>query len=173
MFSSAAAVATGCGEWAERAARRGIDADPEATFSFWGRGLHGYLAAALILQDRLDEGLSTIDVAIDRFIEAGGRTGVVVFRAARAAGLAAAGRVEAAVDAVAAAYRELETYGERFAEPLVLEADARMRHARGDDPAAVAAVLAHALALAGEQGSHGIAARVVATAQRLGLPTAD
>jgi hypothetical protein len=101
-------------------------------------------AAALILQDRLDQGLSTIDAAIDRFIEAGGRTGVVVFRAARAAGLAAAGRIEAAVDAVAAAYRELGTYGERFAEPLVLEADARMRHARGDDPAEVAAVLAHA-----------------------------
>ena len=173
MFSSAGAVATGCGEWAERAARHGIDADPEATFSFWGRGLHGYLAAALILQDRLDEGLSTIDVAIDRFIEAGGRTGVVVFMAARAAGLAAAGRVEAAVDAVAAAYRELETYGERFAEPLVLEADARMRHARGDDPAVVAALLAHAIALAGEQGSHGIAGRVAATTQRLGLPTAD
>ena len=173
MFSSAGAVATGCGEWAERAARRGIDADPEATFSFWGRGLHGYLAAALILQDRLDQGLSTIDVAIDRFIEAGGRTGVVVFRAARAAGLAASGRIEAAVAAVAAAYGELETYGERFAEPLVLEADARMRHARGDDPAEVAAVLAHAIALAGEQGAHGIAGRVAATAQRLGLPTAD
>ncbi len=172
MFSSAGAVATGCGEWAERAARRGIEADPEATFSFWGRGLHGYLAAALILQDRLDEGLSTIDVAIDRFIEAGGRTGVVVFRAARAAGLAAAGRIEAAVDAVAAAYHELETYGERFAEPLVLEADARMRHARGDDPTEVAAVLAHAIALAGEQGSHGIAGRVAAAAQRLGLDTA-
>jgi hypothetical protein len=77
------------------------------------------------------------------------------------------------VDAVAAAYRELETYGERFAEPLVLEADARMRHARGDDPAEVAAVLAHAIALAGEQGAHGIAGRVAATAQRLGLPTAD
>jgi len=172
MFSSAGAVATGCGEWAERAARRGIDADPEGTFSFWGRGLHGYLAAAMILQGRVDEGLSTMDVAIDRFIEAGGRTGVVVFKAARAAGLAAAGRVEAAVDAVAAAYRELETYGERFAEPLVLEADARTRHARGDDPAEVAAVLAHALALAGEQGSHGVAGRVAATVQRLGLTTA-
>jgi DNA-binding SARP family transcriptional activator len=173
MFSSAGAVATGWGEWAERAARRGIDADPESTFSFWGRGLHGYLAAALILQDRLEEGLSTIDLAIDRFIEAGGRTGVVVFRAARAAGLAAAGRVEAAEDAVAAAYRELETYGERFGEPLVLEADARMRHARGDDPAEVAAVLAHAIALAGEQGSHGIAGRVAATVQQLGLSTAN
>jgi DNA-binding SARP family transcriptional activator/tetratricopeptide (TPR) repeat protein len=171
MFASAGAVTTGRPEWAERAARRGIDADPDGTFSFWGRGLHGYLAAALILQDRVDEGLSMIDVAIDRFIEAGGRTGVVVYRAARAAGLAAAGRIDAAVDAVAAAYRELETYGERFAEPLVLEADASMRHARGDEPAEVAGVLAAAIALAAEQGSHGIARRLTATAQRLGVST--
>jgi DNA-binding SARP family transcriptional activator/tetratricopeptide (TPR) repeat protein len=171
MFASAGAITTGRAEWAERAARRGIDADPEGTFSFWGRGLHGYLAAALILQDRVDEGLSMIDVAIDRFIEAGGRTGVVVYKAARAAGLAAAGRIDAAVDAVAAAYRELETYGERFAEPLVLEADASMRQARGDDPAEVAGVLAAAIALAAGQGSHAIARRLTATAQRLGVST--
>jgi DNA-binding SARP family transcriptional activator len=173
MFASAGAIVTGRAEWAERAARRGIEADPEGTFSFWGRGLHGYLAAALILQDRIVEGLSMIDVAIDRFVEAGGRTGVVVYRAARAAGLAAAGRINAAADAVAAAYGELEAYGERFAEPLVLEADASMRHARGDDPAEVAGELARAIALAGEQGSHGIARRVAATAQRLGVPPKD
>ena len=171
MFASAGAVTTGRAEWAERAARRGIDADPEGTFSFWGRGLHGYLAAALVLQGRIDEGLSMIDVAIDRFIEAGGRTGVVVYRAARAAGLAAAGRIDAAGDAVSAAYRELETYGERFAEPLVLEADASMRHARGDDPADVTGVLAAAIALAAEQGSHAIARRITATARHLGVPT--
>jgi DNA-binding SARP family transcriptional activator len=171
MFASAGAVTTGRPEWAERAARRGIDADPEGTFSFWGRGLHGYLAAALILQGRVDEGLSTIDAAIDRFIEAGGRTGVVVYKAARAEGLAAAGRIDAAVDAVAAAYRELEAYGERFAEPLVLEADASLRHARGDDPAEVAGVMAAAIALAAEQGSHAIARRIAATAQRLGMST--
>jgi hypothetical protein len=171
MFASAGAVTTGRPEWAERAARRGIDADPEGTFSFWGRGLHGYLAAALIQQGRVDEGLSTIDAAIDRFIEAGGRTGVVVYKAARAAGLAATGRIDAAVDAVAAAYRELEVYGERFAEALVLEADASLRHARGDDPAEVAGVMAAAIALAAEQGSHAIARRIAATAQRLGVST--
>jgi DNA-binding SARP family transcriptional activator len=171
MFASAGAVTTGRPEWAERAARRGIDADPEGTFSFWGRGLHGYLAAALIQQGRVDEGLSTIDAAIDRFTEAGGRTGVVVYKAARAAGLAAAGRIDAAVDAVAAAYRELEVYGERFAEPLVLEADASLRHARGDDPAEVAGVMAAAIGLAGEQGSHAIARRIAATAERLGVST--
>jgi DNA-binding SARP family transcriptional activator len=171
MFASAGAVTTGRAEWAERAARRGIDADPEGTFSFWGRGLHGYLAAALILQGRVDEGLSMIDAAIDRFIEAGGRTGVVVYKAARAAGLAAAGRIDAAMDAVAAAYQELEAYGERFAEPLVLEADASLRHARGDDPAEVAGVMAAAIALAAEQGSHAIARRIAGTAERLGVST--
>jgi DNA-binding SARP family transcriptional activator len=171
MFASAGAVTTGRAEWAERAARRGIDADPEGTFSFWGRGLHGYLAAALVLQGRVDEGLSMIDAAIDHFIEAGGRTGVVVYKAARAAGLAAAGRIDAAVDAVAAAYGELEAYGERFAEPLVLEADASLRHARGDDPTEVAGVMAAAIALAAEQGSHAIAQRIAATAQRLGVST--
>ena len=171
MFASAGAVTTGRADWAERAARRGIDADPDGTFSFWGRGLHGYLAAALILQGRVDEGLSMIDVAIDRFIEAGGRTGVVVYKAARASGLAAAGRIDAAVDALAAAYHELEAYGERFAEPLVLEADGSLRHARGDDPAEVAGVMAAATALAAEQGSHAIARRIAATARRLGVST--
>jgi hypothetical protein len=85
--------------------------------------------------------------------------------------LAATGRIDAAVDAVAAAYRELEVYGERFAEALVLEADASLRHARGDDPAEVAGVMAAAIALAAEQGSHAIARRIAATAQRLGVST--
>jgi DNA-binding SARP family transcriptional activator len=168
MFASAGAVATGRAEWAERAARRGIDADPEGTFSFWGRGLHGYLAAALILQGRIDEGLPMIETAIERFIEAGGRTGVVVYRAARAAGLATAGRIDAAAEAVAATYGELEAYGERFAEPIVLEADAHMRHVRGDDRVGVAALLTRAVALADEQGSHAIARRVATAAERLG-----
>jgi DNA-binding SARP family transcriptional activator len=173
MFSSAGAVTTGRGGWAERAARRGIDADPEGTFSFWGRGLQGYLAAALILQGRIDEGLPMMDAAIDRFIEAGGRTGVVVYKAARATALAVAAQIDAAADAVAVAYRELEAYGERFAEPLVLEADAHLRHVRGDEPEEVAAVFAGAIALAHEQGSHGIGRRVAATARRLGVSTPD
>ena len=33
---------------------------------------------------------------------------------------------------MASAYKEMESYGERFAEPLVLEADARYRHAAGE-----------------------------------------
>ncbi len=167
MFSAAGAVATGHPDWAERAARRGIEADPESTFSFWGRGLAGYLAAALIDQGRLDEGLPMIDHAIEQFVAGGGRTGVVVFRAARAAGLAEALRLDAASAAVASAYRELATYGERFAEPLVLEADARFRHARGDDPTAIRDLFVRARDLASSQGSLGIADRITARMSRL------
>ena len=168
MFSSGGALTTGRFEWAERAARKGIEADPESTFSFWGRGLQGYLAAALIEQGRYDEGLAALDVAIDRFVEAGGRTGVVVYKAARAAGLAGAGRLDAAAKAVTSAYKELDTYGERFAEPLVLEADARYRHAAGETGAED--LLARATARATAGGAHAIARRIQATAARLLTP---
>jgi DNA-binding SARP family transcriptional activator len=167
MFSAAGAVATGHPDWAERAARRGIESDPESTFSFWGRGLAGYLAAALIDQGRLDEGLPMIDHAIEQFVAGGGRTGVAVFRAARAAGLAEALHLDLASAAVASAYRELSTYGERFAEPLVLEADARFRHARGDDPVAVRDLFERARDLAAAQGSLAVADRITARMSRV------
>ena len=169
MFSAAGAVSTGRADWGERAARRGIDADPESTFSFWGRGLQGYLAAALIDQGRTDEGIPLMTTAIERFVEAGGRTGVTVYRAVRAEGLAAAGRIDDASAALAAARRELETYGERYGEPLVVEAEACFRHAHGDDPAAVGALLSRAATLAHDQGAHGVATRITATAARLGV----
>ncbi len=54
----------------------------------------------------------------------------------------------------------------------MIEADARLRHARGDDPADVAALFARAAALATEQGGHAVAARVAATAARLGIAPA-
>jgi DNA-binding SARP family transcriptional activator len=169
-LAAAGALTIGEPRWAERAARRGIDADPESTFTFWGRGLQCYLAAALLDQGRTDEGLALMDGAVDRFLAAGGRIGMVLYLASRTAGLAAAGRLDDAADALAATYRELERFGERFAEPLVLEADARVRVARGDDPAEARALLARAADLAHAQGAHAVARRVEANATRLGLP---
>ena len=52
MFSAEGALQTGRFEWAERAARKRRGRS-ESTFSFWGRGLQGYLAAALIEQEPL------------------------------------------------------------------------------------------------------------------------
>ena len=58
--------------------------------------------------------------------------------------------------AVTSAYKELDTYGERFAEPLVLEADARFRHAAGEPGAED--LLARATERASAGGAHAIAA---------------
>jgi tetratricopeptide (TPR) repeat protein len=168
MLASAAALTIGDPAWAERAARRGVGADPEATFSFWGRGLLGYLAAALVDQGRLDEGLPLLEAAIDRYEAAGGRTGVVVYRATMAAGLIEAGRLDEAGPAVAAAYHELERYGERFGEALVLEADARLHLARGDHDGA-AALFGRAVDLATTQGALAVARRVATVARRRGV----
>jgi hypothetical protein len=172
MVASAGAVATGDAAWAERAARRGIASDPEATFSFWGRGLRGYLAAALIQQGRVEEGLEQIGPAIDRVVAGGSRSGLALFLATRTAGLASAGRVEDAAASAADARRELDTYREMWAEPLVIEAEALVAHARGDDPAVVADLLRRAVAVATGQGALGVARRVGSTAERLGADVA-
>jgi len=169
MLSAAAAITTGQPEWALRAARRGVDADPESTFTFWGRGLQGYLAAALIELGQVDEGLRLLDEAVTRYHDAGGRTGTGVYRASMVTGLIAAGRLDEAADALVEAERELALYRERFAAPLVIEAEARLRHARGDDPADVVATFRRARDLAVEQGAHAVAGRVGAAAARLDI----
>jgi DNA-binding SARP family transcriptional activator len=174
MLAAAAATSVGNPAWAARAARRGIDADPELSFAFWGWGLQGYRAAAMIDSgNQLDEGLALLDEAMAGYLAAGGRTGMAIYRATRAAGLVEAGRIDEAAQALAEAEAEIDAYGERFAEPLVLEAEARLRHARGEDPDAVAALFGRAVALATEQGGHAVASRVAATAARLGVTPAQ
>jgi DNA-binding SARP family transcriptional activator len=170
MLSSAGALSVGEPLWAERAARRGIGADPESTFSFWGRGLHGYLAGALIDQGRIDEGLPMLEEAIDRYVAGGGRTGMVIYLASRVAGLIGTGRLDEAAEALAAARHEIDSVGERFGEPLVIEAEARLRQAQGADTAEVGALLARAVDLANVQGAYAVARRVAKTAERLGVP---
>jgi len=140
-FAASGALSTGDLPRAERAARRGLAADPEGMFAFeaWGR----YTAMGL-------------------------RTNGVTLLASRAHALAEAGRLEEAEASLDDARRELETYNERYAEPTLLLADAVLRHARGDDPAKVAKVLAEAAGMATAQGGHAMAARIRATAERLG-----
>jgi hypothetical protein len=91
-----------------------------------------------------------------------------LFLAARTAGLAAAGRVEDAAASAADARRELDTYREMWAEPLVIEAEALVAHARGDDPAVVTDLLRRAVAVATAQGALGVARWVGSTAERIG-----
>ena len=168
MLAAAAALLVGEPAWAERAARRGVEADPESRFTFWGRGLQGFLAAARVELGDVEAGLPQLEAAVDAFVRAGGRTGVPVYLASRAAGLVAAGRLDAAEEAVADARREVEALGERYAEPLVLEVEARLRLARGDGDAA-AGLLGRAVEEATAQGATAVAARVDRVARGLGV----
>jgi hypothetical protein len=122
----------------------------------------------MILQCRLDEGLELIGPAIERFVAAQGRTGVALLLATQASGLARAGRLDGATAALAEAQREFDSTGEQFTEPLVIEAEAVVAHARGDDVAA-ASLLERAAAAATGQGAHGLARRVERTARELGV----
>ena len=166
-FAASGALSTGDLPRAERAARRGLAADPEGMFAFWGMAGRCYLGAALTLQGNLDEGLPLLDEAWARYTAMGLRTNGVTLLACRAQALAQAGRLEEAAASLADCRRELETYNERYAEPTLLLADAVLRHARGDDPAEVAKVLVEAAGVAGAQGGHAMVARIRATAERL------
>jgi tetratricopeptide (TPR) repeat protein len=171
-FAASGALSTGDLPRAERAARRGLAADPEGMFAFWGMAGRCYLGAALALQGKLDEGLPLLDEAWGRYTAMGLRTNGVTLLASRAQALAQAGRLEEAAASLADGLRELETYNERYAEPTLLLADAVLRHARGDEPAEVAKVLAEAAGVAGAQGGHAMAARIQATAERLHISLA-
>jgi tetratricopeptide (TPR) repeat protein len=167
-FAASGALSTGDLPRAERAARRGLAADPEGMFAFWGQAGRCYLGAALALQGNLHEGLALLDDAWGRYTAMGLRTNGVTLLASRAQALAQVGRLEEAAAALDDGQRELATYKERYAEPTLLLADAVLRHARGDEPAEVAKVLAEGAAVAGAQGGHAMAARIRAAGQRLG-----
>jgi DNA-binding SARP family transcriptional activator len=168
-FAASGALSTGDLPRSERAARRGLAADPEGTFAFWGMAGRCYLGAALALQGKLEEGLPLLDEAWANYTAMGLRTNGVTLLASRAMAMAQAGRLDEAATTLAEARRELDTYQERYAEPALLLADGVLRHARGDDPAEVAKVLTEALDVATAQGGMAVAARVRATAERLGI----
>ena len=68
------------------------------------------------------------------------------------------GRIDDARRLAAAARGELDTFGERWNEPMVLMGEAAVALAAGDAPGAAAA-LARAAEVATFQGAHGIANR--------------
>jgi tetratricopeptide (TPR) repeat protein len=169
-FAACNALSVGHLDRAERAARRGLAADPEGMFAFWAIADRCFLGASVALQGRLDEGLPLFDEAWAAYTAMGLRTNGVNLLASKAQALAEAGRVEEAATALADARRELTTYRERHGEPLLLLAEAVLRHARSDDPSEVARAFSAAADLATTQGSNAITRRVRATAERLGYP---
>jgi hypothetical protein len=143
-------------------------ADPEGISAFWSEAMRAYLGVALIMQGDLDEGLPLLDAALARYVEIRLHTNRATWVAARAQGLAAAGRVDEAEKSLAEAQHALVADGEHYATPIVQTAEAAVALARDDRAGAQAAIL-RASATAIANGGHGMHRRVEATALALGL----
>jgi hypothetical protein len=105
-----------------------------------------------------------------RYTGIGGRSALSTFEATLALHVAAHGRVDDARRLAGAARGELEKYGERWNEPIVLMGEAAVALAEGD-AAGAAAAMERAAEVATAQGAHGIAARARAR-QSPGSPAA-
>jgi DNA-binding SARP family transcriptional activator len=167
-FAASGGLATGDPARAVRAGRRGVAADPDSVSEFWSLALRAYLGTALALTGDLDEGLPMFDDAWTRYTAGGTHTNGVAQLAWRTQALATAGRVDEALASLDDAHRELARYRERYAEPSLLVAEATVQHAQGDADAA-RHTIKRAADLADEQGSHGVARGIRATADRLGI----
>jgi hypothetical protein len=170
MFAGFGALAIGDLEVAGAYARRGIGADPELAFSYWGFGSQLCLAATLVAAGDLGEGLALLDHALPRYLETGTRIFLALVDARVAQGLGRAGRYEEAADALGRSYAACAANGERWVEPVTRAVDAELRHLRGAPAAEVAELLRRAHVLATEQGGHAVAHHVARTAAALGLP---
>jgi predicted ATPase len=159
-----------CGDLdrAERWARRGIASDPDAISAFWSMAVRCYLGATIALRGDLDAGFAIFDPAWQRYTGQGMRTNCLAFLSCRAQALLQAGQLEQADQVLEEARRELALYDERYAEPLLRQAEASLAALRGNTARATELFTA-AATLAATSGSHRIAARVRDTAASYGI----
>jgi hypothetical protein len=169
-FSSVAGLALGDWDRLERVAEPVLGLDPAANFTFWGAGLQMGQAVARLNLGRHDETtIADFETAMTRYAGSGVNTERPSYLANFAIGLTAVGELARAATAVDEAYDVLEKYDERCFEPLVLLADAVVRHARGAPDAEVRELLERGVAVATGQGSHALAARLRAHGDALGI----
>lgn len=166
-FGAMGAVTVGDGVRGEREAALGLEADPDGRFTFWGTLLVAFRGCALILQHRFEEGLVALDAGLERYREAGVLTHVAIFLAHRAIALTALGRLDDAAQAVAEARTLVEDLDERFGEAVVVEADARLRVARGAPGTEIETLLDSAARTAEGRGGLAVRRRLEAAARDL------
>ena len=122
---------------------------------------------------RVEEGLRLLEDGRQRSLAAGIRTNHRLYLAAKALAEVALGRLDDATATLVEAQRELDTYGEYWAEAHVIEAQAHLAAARGAPADEVAAILRRGVEVTIEQGGHGMRRRLDRAATRLGIPIAD
>lgn len=168
-FSCAGSAARGDVERTERFGRKGLAADKDVAFTFWGSGVRMYLGWALMQRGELEEGRVLLEAGLDRYVGAGIRTALGLYHANAGLALLANGLVDEAAAAVAEAKRERDTYREEWPASIILIAEASLLHARGGDEREVARLLDQAVAVATEQGALGLARRAEETAVGLNI----
>jgi tetratricopeptide (TPR) repeat protein len=167
-FAATTAVTIGDWDQVQRFVDINHDADPGSQFAFWG-GQTMMLAALADARSRdVDDAMATFAEGKRRYIEIGARSALATYEASLAMLVAARGRLDDAARLVAAARTELDTYRAKWNAAIVRLAEASVRHACGDLPAAVELFEdAHAIAVA--QGAHALAERVRSSLQERDL----
>jgi DNA-binding SARP family transcriptional activator len=156
----AATVAVTLGAWSdlERYVQISIDANPSSQFAFWGGQVLMQQAIVMARRGEIDQALTTFVEGKERYTGIGGRSALASFESTLAMHVALHGRVDDARRVVGSARAELDTWDERWNEPIVLIAEGIVARACGDEDRAKKK-LAQASAAADEQGSYVISAR--------------
>ncbi|MGH9263840.1 MAG: BTAD domain-containing putative transcriptional regulator [Acidimicrobiales bacterium] len=167
-FAATTAVTLAQWDQVDRYAAIGMEADPGGQFTFWGGQFLMQRGIVQAWQGRVDEALATFAEGKARYTGIGGRSAVSTFEATVGLLTALAGRLDDGRDLVEAARDELETYGERWNEPIVLLAEGICAATAGDREAA-GDRFGQAVEVAGRQGTHTLAERAAAVAADLGV----
>jgi hypothetical protein len=169
-FAATSAVVVACWDDVDRYTRIGVEADAGGQFAFWLGQFLMQRGIVTAWRGEVDEGMAGFAAGKAHYTGVGGRSALSTFEASLAIHVAAAGRVEDATRLVTAARAELETYNERWNEPIVLLAEAGVAAAAGDAERAEELFACAADAAVG-QGAHALAERARTAAAELAAAT--
>ncbi|WP_410788630.1 BTAD domain-containing putative transcriptional regulator [Kribbella sp. C-35] len=159
-FSVTAAAAAGDHDWALRAAETAIALDPDFTFSFSGSYIRLARLWALAMSGADP---AAVGAKVERIIETSlvdpPRSNLATWYALLAEIQLADGNAPAAAEALDKAETFISTYGERYAEGLVLLMRARTLHSQGHPMETVRATAQEALDLSTTREAHLFATR--------------
>jgi DNA-binding SARP family transcriptional activator len=157
-FAATMAVTVGRWDETDRYAAIGIEAGAGGQFAFWDGQFLMHRGIVLAGRGQVEEGIASFVEGDRRYTGIGGRSAVATFRASLALQLVGQGRTGEAERWAGAARAELDTYNERWNEPIVLMAEAAVASALGDAEEA-AELYACAADAATLQGAHRLAER--------------
>jgi DNA-binding SARP family transcriptional activator len=167
-FASTTAIALGDWDQVGKFAAISDQADRGSQFAFWRGQTLMQRGIGAVWAGSVDEGVADFEAGRGQYTAIGGRSALSTFEASLGMGLIELGRLDDGARHVAEARAEIDATEERWNEPIVALAEARLAHALGDVERA-AERLAASAAVARDQGADRLAARADAAAEALGL----